>query len=218
VPEEIAEKAGRLGVGALSPSELLAFGFSSRIEDVRSAEEHAKRMLRSSGKLRAIASLDAGVFAAEAGLSQFEALRVQALIELGRRLGSAGKGASVSIDGPEDVFSYFSHLREEKTERFCALLLDSKNVVLRDKVVHIGTVNASIVGVREFYREAVREAAASVIAVHNHPSGDPSPSPEDFEVTRVLADAGRLLDIPLLDHVIVGESEFRSMQRLGAIA
>ena len=173
--------------------------------------------MQKAGGLRALALAPPELLASETGAQDLEAARFFALLELGRRTAEAGRGEPQYINGPGDVAEMFAYLRDERKEHICAVLLDTKNKVLKTTTIHIGTVSASVVGAREFFREAVREGASSVIAVHNHPSGDPSPSPEDYEVTKVLAEAGKLLDIPLLDHVIIGEAEHRSMHRLGII-
>ncbi len=145
------------------------------------------------------------------GLEGFEILRAQALLELGRRVGAAGRGNPETIEGPGDVMELLDYLRGEKREHFVAVLLDAKNNVLRVAEVHIGTLTMSVVGAREVFREAVREGASSVIVAHNHPSGDPTPSPEDIEVTKELVKAGVLLDIPVLDHVVIGDRRYISL-------
>ena len=119
---------------------------------------------------------------------------------------------------PEAIVAMFAHLEDERKEHFIAVLLDTKNQVITHQTIHIGTVSASIVGVREFFRPAVQHGATSVIAVHNHPSGNPEPSPEDIAVTRTLEEAGRILEIPLLDHIIIGtEDNWVSLRRQGYI-
>jgi len=116
------------------------------------------------------------------------------------------------IDSPEDVFVLLDHLRHEKREHFVAILMDSKNGVQRVAPIHIGTLTMSLVGPREVYREAIKEGASSIIVAHNHPSGDPTPSPEDVQVTKKLIEVGEMLDIPVLDHVIIGYRNFVSMK------
>ena len=129
----------------------------------------------------------------------------------------AGKGPKRAIDAPEDVVEVLEglldRLKGEKREHFFAILLDSKGSVMRVAQVHIGTLTMSLVGAREVFREAIREGASSVIVGHNHPSGDPTPSPEDIEVTGRLAELGEMLDIRVEDHVILGENDFVSMKR-----
>ena len=97
------------------------------------------------------------------------------------------------------------------------MFLNSKNGVISTKTIHIGTINASIVGARELFREAVREAAVTIILAHNHPSGDPTPSIQDIDITHKLMDAAELLDIPIVDHIVIGSGKFASMKRLKII-
>jgi DNA repair protein RadC len=217
VESELFQKLSNLGATSMSPIELLAVAIVNDEKDADAAIPIARELLQYAGGIRGLPNAAPKMFEDHAGLSSFRLCQFFALLELGRRTVEAGRGDRVTIGGPEDVYRQFLHLRDERKEHFCSLLLDAKNKVIKSQVVHIGTVSASVVGVKEFYKEAVREGAAAIIAVHNHPSGDPTPSPEDFEVTRVLSEAGRILEIPLLDHVIVGEADFRSMQRLGAI-
>ena len=118
--------------------------------------------------------------------------------------------------GPEDVFQHFhARLRDASQEHFCVLLLDGRHRVLGDELVSLGTLTASLVHPREVFRPALRAGAAALILVHNHPSGDPEPSPEDRVVTQRLTRAGELLGIPVLDHVIVAERGFRSLRDEG---
>ncbi|HWP31410.1 MAG TPA: DNA repair protein RadC [Fimbriimonadales bacterium] len=204
-------------VNALSAIELLAMGICQSEEDLESAISIARKLMQRVGGIRGIPKIPPDLLA-DSGVKGFQAARFYSLIELGRRTADAGIGDLVAIEKPEDVVKLFADLRGERREHFCALLLDAKNRVLRRHTVHIGTITSSMVGIREFFREAVREGAVSVIAVHNHPSGDPKPSPEDIEITRVLVEAGKLLEIPLLDHIIIGEPEFTSLNRLGCIS
>lgn len=202
-------------VGGASPVDLLALGLSRRQEDI--SEEVARGVLKHIGRIETLASISSQEIHDMTGLDPYEVLRVQALIELGRRAGIAGKGDIRTIEDPADVFELFDYLRNERKEHFCVVLLDTKNHVMKTSTIHIGTLDMSLVGAREIFREAIREGAASIIAVHNHPSGDPTPSAEDVLVTERLADVGRMLEIPLLDHVIVGFREFVSLSQRGVL-
>jgi len=177
----------------------------------------ARALLTRFGSVRALGELSHADLAAAGGMDDFESLRAQALLELGRRVGGAGKGLLEEITCARDVMDLLDTLRFEKREHFVAVLLDSKAVVLRVVTIHIGTLNMSLVGPREIFREAIREGASSVIVAHNHPSGDPTPSPEDIEVTGQLVEVGRMLDIPVLDHVIIGERTYVSLSERGII-
>ena len=211
------EKLRKQGAAALSPVELLAIGFTREEGDAAAALQTARAFMKNLGGIRSLASVPPGVLKEAGILDDLEIARFTALIELGRRCTDAGKGQRTIIKGDNDIADLFKHLRHERKEHFCALLLDTKCQVMKSTVVHTGTVSASLVGVREFFREALLEGASSIIAVHNHPSGDPTPSREDFEVTNLLVQAGKLLEISLLDHVIIGETDHVSLQKLGAI-
>ena len=203
-----------MGAKGSSPTDLLALGLSRRVEDAEPNEGLARAMLRREGGVRNLVELTPADLAAH-GLDLFESARFLALLELGRRMGNAGRGEVSSIDGPEDVFRLCDDLRHQKKEFFVAILLDTQNGVMRRATIHVGTLTASLVGAREVFREAVRDGASSIVVAHNHPSGDPSPSPEDVQVTRQLIMAGSLLDIPVFDHIVIGDTTFSSLKRMG---
>lgn len=140
------------------------------------------------------------------GLDRFESRRLLAAMELGVRIGASAHGVTDQATGVQEAFQLFRDLADERQEHFVAAYLDAKANVIERKTIHKGTVTASLVGAREVFREAVKLGAASVIVAHNHPSGDPEPSPEDIEVTKNLREAGELLDVPVLDHIIVGKN------------
>lgn len=202
---DLLKRVRDAGVRAASIIDLLAVGLARRETDVEDAEAVGRQMLQRFGSIGGISEAGLADFAAVSGLDGFEVMRAQALLEIGRRCGKASRGPATTIDSPEDAFELLEYLRGEKREHFVAILLDAKNHVLRVAVIHIGTLTASIVGPREIFREAIRDGASSIIVGHNHPSGDPTPSPEDIEVTRKLFEVGEMLDIPVLDHIIVGE-------------
>lgn len=204
------------GIGASSPRDLLAVATARREEDV--AEDAAQDILGKLGSIGKLANISPSVLQDWTGLDGFELVRLQAAIELGRRGAAAASGQKREIDGPEDVVALFDHLRHEKREHLCAILLDARSAILRVATVHIGTLTMSVVGPREIFREAIREGASSLIIVHNHPSGDPTPSPEDIAITKQLAQVGGMLDIPVLDHIILGDQgKFASLKRAGIL-
>lgn len=207
-----------LGATALSPVELLAVALMKDESDCDGAMHTAREIMKSIGGIRELRSITKAALMEAAGMDPLRRAQFEALLELGRRTAGASRDRVDKIEKPDDVAAIFSDLKNERQEHFCALLLDTKNHVIGRQTIHIGTLSASIVGAREFFRQALLENAAAIIAVHNHPSGDPTPSPEDYEVTKQLAAIGKQLEIPLLDHVIIGENEFKSMQRLGAIS
>lgn len=210
------ERLRNLGPGGASPVDLLAVALARREEDA--SDDVARELLLKKSGIRKLGELSPQELKDEAGLEAFEAWRFLAAVEIGRRIGGAGKGTPISIDGPEDVEDLFSYLRHEKREHFCAVFLDAKNFVMRTATIHIGTQTASLVAPADVYREALREGAVGLIVVHNHPSGDPTPSAEDIVVTERLAEVGKLLDLPLLDHIIIGDRKSVSFKKRGLIS
>lgn len=204
----VASRVRSTGVLAASAIDLLAIGIARDENDANATVAPARELLVRIGRLQNLAQISAQDLIDTGGLEPFDSLKVQALIELGRRVGKAGKGESQEVGAPVDVFRLLEHLRFEKREHFIAVLLDAKNQVIRVAPIHVGTLTMSLVGPRELFREAIRDGASSVIIAHNHPSGDPTPSPEDIDMTRKLVEIGRMLDIPIVDHVIIGETPF----------
>jgi DNA repair protein RadC len=144
------------------------------------------------------------------GVGPVKAIELRAALALGRRLATLQPAERPVVRSPRDVFNLVqSEMAQLESEHLHVLLLNTKNQVLAQREVYRGTLNSSTVRVGELFRDAVREQCASVIIVHNHPSGDPAPSPEDVRVTAEAVKAGQLLDIEVLDHVIVGEGPDR---------
>ena len=134
--------------------------------------------------------------------------QIQALFELGRRQ-SRAMVSSKPLNSPQDVFDYLSpRMSHLEQEHFVVLLLDSKNRVKKEETVFIGTLNSSSVHPREIFKSAIRESANAIIVAHNHPSGDPTPSEEDKEITRRLVEAGKALNVKVLDHIVIGERDW----------
>lgn len=218
--EEKNNPVDRLNYGGLSTGsvvDLLALGFSRNEESARQAEPMARDILIRYDKLVGLGEASDQELSDLTGLDRFEVLRAKALIEVGRRISSARRGDLEEISVPDDVFRRLAHLRTERREHFVVVLLDSKGQIQRVAPVHIGTVNMSLVGAREVFREAIRDGASSIIVAHNHPSGDPTPSPEDIEVTAKLVEVGELLDIPVLDHMIIGYDRYTSLSQKGLL-
>lgn len=150
------------------------------------------------------------------GLGARKAQLLMASIELAKRLYSAPPDLSRSIKGPQDVADLvMGEMQYLDREHFRALLLNSKNRVIRVETISVGTLNTSMVHPRELFKTAIKHSAAGIILVHNHPSGDPTPSAQDIDITKRLIDAGKLLGIEVLDHVIIGNNSFRSFKEDG---
>lgn len=152
------------------------------------------------------------------GIGKDKALRLVAAFELARRLASLPPEEKPAIRGPEDVAALFvNEMRHLEKEHMVVLLLDTKNRVVDRETVSIGTMNSCLVHPRELFKSAIKRNAAAVILVHNHPSGDPLPSAQDREITRRLVEAGQIIGIEVLDHVIIGDGNFTSMKAKGLI-
>lgn len=152
------------------------------------------------------------------GVGLAKAATVVAAIELGRRLSMKAAEHVEAVHGPEDAARYaIPRLRHEQREHFVAMLLDRRNHILAMRDVSIGNQSASVVHPREVFRLAIQHSAASLIVLHNHPSGDPTPSQEDVAVTQRLVDAGKIMDIPVLDHIVLGGDKFISLKEEGMV-
>ncbi|WP_342305651.1 DNA repair protein RadC [Methanolobus sp. ZRKC5] len=152
------------------------------------------------------------------GIGNAKAAQIAAVFELARKLEGFTDDPKRKIKSPADVYSLlYPRMREHKRERLVALLLDTKNHVIREEVVSIGSLNANIVHPREVFKAALMESCASVILSHNHPSGDPTPSREDIAVTEKLVEGGKLLGIDVLDHVVIGDGRYVSLKDEGFV-
>jgi len=217
-PDRPRERLFRLGAGALTTAELLAILLSTGRSGA-SATDVAGTMLDEGGPaLWHLARRPAAELARVAGVGSAKAARVVAALELGRRLQEEGRGERPRIRAPADVYRWFApRLADLAAEEFHVLALDSQSGVLRDLLVTRGILNSSLVHPREVFRGAIAEAAAGIIVVHNHPSGDPTPSADDRAVTRQLVEAGRIIDVPVYDHVVVGAGRYVSFAESGLL-
>lgn len=206
--ERPRERLRQFGPEALSDAELLAIVLKTGTAGKGfTALDCSRILLEKYLSLRNLTRVSCMELCRTPGVGPVKASRIQAALEIGRRVGMDKRRIGTVFQGSQDVFDvYRAKLRDAKQETFTVVLLDSKNRFLREETVALGSLNQSIVHPREVFRPAIREAAASVILVHNHPSGDPSPSDEDVRVTDRFVEAGKLLGIRVLDHIIVGET------------
>jgi DNA repair protein RadC len=182
-----------------------------RGQDVLSLSQH---ILVSFGGLVAVSRAPLSSLMQVHGVSDVKAGTIKAALELGRRLLLAEPEERPQIRTPQDVASMLQiKMGLLEQEQLWVVLLNTKNQVVGTRVIYQGSLNMSIVRTAEVFRDAVRENCASLIVVHNHPSGDPSPSPEDIRVTRDLVAAGKLLDIEILDHLIIGRNRYVSLKQ-----
>ena len=148
------------------------------------------------------------------GIGPSKACQIISLFELSRRLETYTENPKQKIKEPEDIFRYiYPRIREEKQEKFIILCLDTKNQIISDETIFIGGLDVSIAQPREIFKAALLESAASIVLIHNHPSGDPTPSREDIEITNRIAESGKILGIPVCDHIIVGDGCYVSLKQ-----
>jgi DNA repair protein RadC len=212
------ERLWSLGPAALTTAELLAIvlGTGGGGHDVLKVA--AQLLEISEGSLRRLAQRPSAELLRTPGIGPTKAARLVAAFELGARTTREERPPVQWIREPEDVLRVFGpRLRDLQVEEFHLLALDSQSQVLREVLITRGLLNSSLVHPREVFRAAIAEAAAGIIVVHNHPSGDPTPSAEDRAATKQLVSAGRLLDVPLYDHVIIAGDRFVSFATAGLL-
>ncbi|HEX6534470.1 MAG TPA: DNA repair protein RadC [Gemmatimonadaceae bacterium] len=216
--ERPRERLKHQGASTLSVAELLAIVIGAGAGG-RSALTVGQEMLaRADGSLRRIAAQPVASLTAMRGVGTARAVAVHAALELGRRLAAEAREDGAPMRSPRDVYAAFGQrLQDLPVEEFHVAVLDSQHRLERDITVTRGILNSSLVHPREVFREAIAERAAAIILVHNHPSGDPTPSADDRLVTEQLVAAGRLLDIPVHDHVVVGRGRYVSFAEAGLL-
>lgn len=197
------------GPDALKNAELLAIILNTGYKD-EGVLELASRILSEYGSKGIASERNVRRLMGELGIPQVKASQIVACFELGRRFFKEDTGRMPVIRGAEDVHEYLKDMRNLKKEVFRGLYLNTRNKLIHDEVISIGTLDANLVHPREVFGPAIEFAAAAIIVAHNHPSGDPTPSAEDRAVTERLTQAGKLLGIEVLDHVIVGKEGFAS--------
>src|SRR5262247_211561 len=205
------EKLVDQGAEALSAVELLAVLLRTGTEG-ETVLDQARAVLEACGnRLRGLASLGLHEFCGIKGIGPAKAAQLLALVELAKRFGEEEFAPGMPFKGSHDVYAHFrERLAHERHEQFYAVLLDNKNRKLKDIRISQGSLTASIVHPRDVYLPVIRESAAAVIFVHNHPSGDPTPSAEDLEITRRLRQVGDLVGVRVLDHVVIGKGRYVS--------
>ncbi len=215
--ERPREKLKALGAGALSNAELLAILLRSGSRS-ESAVQMASRILARVGSLRNLPDLSLEELQENKGIGPDKAVTIKAALELGSRLATTPRQLAESIVTPGQAADLFmEELRYKKKEYFKILLLNTKNHIISKEEISVGSLSASIVHPREIFNIPLRKSAASIILFHNHPSGDPTPSQQDLEVTRRLVDAGNILGVTVRDHIVIGDGCFFSFREKGLI-
>ena len=213
--ERPRERLKHYGAAALSNAELLAILLRVGVQG-ENVITLSTRLLREFGGLPGLAKASFGELTNVKGLSTAKVAQLKAAIELGRRLLISSPDSRPQITSPSDAANLLMlEMGGLEQENFRAILLDTKNRVLSSPTIYVGNVNSSIIRVSEVFRDAIRQNATSMIVAHNHPSGDPTPSPEDVNVTRSLVEAGQLLGIEVLDHLVIGHQRYVSLKERG---
>ncbi len=215
--ERPRERLVQYGAGALSSTELLAISLGSggRGQNVL---ELSSSLLAQHGGLVGLARASFAELCQIKGMGPAKVAQIKAALELGRRLLLATPEARPQVRSPADAAGLLmAEMGLLEKEHLRALLLDTKNHVLGSPTIYVGSVNTSLIRVAEIFREAIKANCAGIIVAHNHPSGDPTPSPEDVAVTEQIVAAGKLLDIEVLDHLVIGHQRYVSLKerRLG---
>ncbi|MEJ5227088.1 DNA repair protein RadC [Thermodesulfovibrio sp.] len=214
--ERPRERLIKEGAQSLSDAQLLAIILRTG-SNGKTVVNTAIELIQNFGSLRGLDEASVGELKKFKGLGTAKIAQIKAAFELGRRVLSERAFEQV-FNSAETVFRYFyPKLNGLKKEVFITLLLDTKLRLIREVKVSEGTLNQSLIHPREVFKEAVKESAYAIILVHNHPSGDPSPSDQDIDITKKLKKASEILEIPILDHIIIGNGRYFSMKERGII-
>ncbi len=215
--ERPRERMLKEGVQVLTNQELIAIILGTGTKE-ESVLQLAQRILYDFNGLRLLKDCSVDELKKIKGIGDSKAVQLLAALELGSRVHKLQQEDRIIIRSPEDVSRYMMEdMRFLTQEHFVVLYLNTKNHVIHKKTIFIGSLNASIVHPREVFKEAFRHSAASIICLHNHPSGDPAPSREDIEVTKRLVETGKVVGIELLDHIIIGDKKFVSLKEKGYV-
>jgi len=216
VAERPRERLQQYGEAALSSQELLAVILGRGIAG-ESVIVTAQRLLKEFGDLKGLAQATVEELSRVKGIGQAKACQIKASFELASRLeGYSSINNREAIKTPTDVVSFVrNRLKDKKKEYFLAVMLDTRGQVIKTSEISIGSLDSSIVHPREVFKEAIAASAASVVFVHNHPSGDPTPSEIDIGLNKRLVEAGELLGIEVLDHIVIGNPDYVSLKSKG---
>ncbi len=212
------EKCEKYGAGALSDAELLAVIIRTGTKKQRVIDLAVNILNYSTAYpgLKGLNYLTMKELMKIKGVGRVKAIELLCLTELTRRMAKEASRDSLRLTAPQSVADYYMQdMRHLAHEQVLLLMLDSKNRLLKDMVISEGTVNTSIMPTREVFVHAVKYEAVNIILLHNHPSGDPTPSSEDIRVTKKIAEAGNLIGISLMDHIIIGDNRYISLKEQG---
>jgi DNA repair protein RadC len=216
ISERPRERLQRLGAENLSAQEILAVVMERGIKG-ESILITAQRLLEKFGSLQGIANATVEELSTVRGVGLAKSCQLKAAFEMANRWEKSSRGKSKPVvKTPEEAYHELKgKSRDQKKEHFWAILLDTRNQVIKTVEISIGSLDTSIVHPRELYKEAIAASASSVIIAHNHPSGNPEASQDDIQLTRRLIEAGTIMGIEIVDHIVIGEGKFISMKREG---
>lgn len=211
------EKFLIFGPGALTETELIAIILRTGTKNCSALELAQKVLLKASGKskgLNGLHHLSLQELMEIPGIGEVKAVKIKCMAEMAIRMAKQRAFDALKFDTPETVADYYmEQMRHLEKEKILLLLLDNKLHLIEEYMISLGTVNASLLSTRDVFIQALRVRAAKMILLHNHPSGDPQPSKEDVTITQTMKKAGELMDIPLIDHIILGDGCFISLKK-----
>jgi DNA repair protein RadC len=220
ISERPYEKCEKYGTGSLSDAELLAAIIRTGSKEER-AVELAAHILNYSTETKGLAGLNYMTMEDLMkihGIGKVKAIQILCITELTKRMAKATKETGVKLDSPDAVAEYYMQdMRHLTREELVLIMMDSKSKIIKDMIISMGSVNASIVAPREIYLIALKFNAVNIILLHNHPSGDPTPSKEDINITVRIKEAGTLIGIKLMDHIIIGDNRYVSLKEKGIL-
>ncbi len=211
------EKFLTLGPQALTEAELLAITIRTGTKNCTALELAQQIFQKASGKtkgLNGLHHLSLQELMEIPGIGEVKAVKVKCIAEMAIRMSKQRAADALKFDTPETVADYYmEQMRHLEKEKILLLLLDNKLHLIEEYMISLGTVNASLLSVRDVFIKALKARASHIMLLHNHPSGDPSPSKEDIMMTQTMKEAGKLMDIPLVDHIILGDGSFVSLKK-----
>jgi DNA repair protein RadC len=209
------ERLRQVGPEQMSNAELLAILLRTGSRG-RSAVDLAELVLKRFGSIRELLNADLEELTDIPGVGLAKAAQLKAAIEVGRRIARFSNAARPRILSAQDAADYMmDRLRFQLKEHFVALHLDAKRRLIGEEIVSVGSLDSTVAHPREIFKTAIKRSAAAIICLHNHPSGDPTPSYEDLEVTRRLVECGQILGVDVLDHIVIGSHSYCSMREKG---
>ncbi len=212
--EQPYEKCAVQGAEHLSDKELLTILIRTGTKTER-ADEVALRLLNACGRdgLQALWNMNAKEFTRISGIGRVKAIQLLCVCELARRLAGGRRLLGKKLSSPEEIVNYYNiHFKYLQKEQLILLILDSRHCVIAEEVLSVGNIHSSIADPREIFLSALKKNGVFLILVHNHPSGDPTPSKADLKVTEQIVFAGKMLGIPLSDHIIIGQDSYISLR------